>query len=164
MNASEIIAAKQNKLLYQSLYRSQSTSTAVYSTIRPISSIMTSISSGVPIAATSYASCLVTVPQYACAPRFMSYETARAAAAGANECGDRVVGESDWIKSVSTATQAYIVSYSTLSTVSSVRVTSLLTATAPGPLICSAADVRQGTAFSAHCGGGASCPACTGSS
>lgn len=164
MNASDIVKAKQNKVLYQTLYQPSVYQSTVVSTIRPISSFINYVSSGVPILSTSYASCIYTVPTYVCAPRFMTYELARAAKDGAYECGDRAVGQSDWIKSTSTFTYAYNVTYSTLSTASSIRTTSTLTAVAPGPLICLGGDVRQGTAFSAQCAScsGGCCPACSG--
>jgi hypothetical protein len=164
MNASDIVKAKQNQVLYQTLYRPSVYASTVFSTIRPISSIINYVSSGVPIGSTSYASCIYTVPTYTCAPRFMTYELARAAKDGAYECGDRAVGQSDWVKSTSSFTYAYNISYSTMSTGSSIRVTSTLTAVAPSPFICLGGDVRQGTAFSAQCAScsGGCCPACSG--
>lgn len=165
MNASDIVKAKQSQVLYRTLYTPTASASTVYSTIRPISSFINYVSSGVPLLSTSYASCIYTVPTVACAPRFMSYETAKMVKDGAYECGDRVVGQSDWIKTASTFTYAYNTTFSTLSTASSIRVTSTVTYVAPSPLICGgAASGRQGTAFAAQCGAcaGGCCPACSG--
>lgn len=164
MNASDIVKAKQSQVLYRTLYTPTVYSSTVYSTIRPISSFINYVSSGVPLLSTSYASCIYTVPTVECAPRFMTYELAKTVKDGAYECGDRVVGQSDWIKSDRTFAYAYNTTFSTLSTASSIRVTSTAITVGPAPLICGSGAVNQGTSFAARCGAcaGGCCPACSG--
>ena len=87
MNASDIVNAKQNKVLYNAYYQPRISFSSITSTIRPYSSIVTTISSGQLFASTSYISCNNTTYNTVCTPTFTGYDTLNQIKTGAYECG-----------------------------------------------------------------------------
>lgn len=155
MNASDILRAKQQQLLYQTYYKPQVFQSTTCSTVNTISSIIRFVSAGVNITSTSYTSCLTTVPTYSAPPTFISYEMAQKSQQGEYGCVARPAGETDWKRTESTFTYAQTTLLSTFTPSgpllpSSVRISSTLVSTGPAPVICPLIQLQQGTAFSSH--------------
>ncbi len=156
MNASDIIQRKQNTTLYKAYYQPTVFQSSVISTIRPISSIIRTISSGVPLTSSSYASCTQTVYQQVCEPTFVTYQTRNAIGAGTATCTGRTPKETRWVANQSTVVYAYSTIYSSLvnpSTLaaSTIRVSSTVIQTGPTPVICPLLQLQQGTSFASQC-------------
>jgi hypothetical protein len=79
MNASDIIKAKQNRVLFQSLYRPNVLTSTTYTPYCPVSSI----SGGTP----TYTSCINTIYPYTCNAPFISYELLNDVNQGKYLCG-----------------------------------------------------------------------------
>lgn len=165
MNASDIVKAKQGRAIYRGydgVGRVVYASTTV-TTLSVVSSFLNYVSSGVPLMSTSYTSCIKTVPLYTNGrPSFLTYAEARVLRDGEDACGVRVPSDVRLRATQSTLAYAYNPVYSTLSTVSSVRVTSTLTTTAAAPLICDVTTLsRQGCNAAVPCATGC-CSVCMG--
>lgn len=162
MNASDIIKARQNKVLFQSLYRPSVLTSTVYSTLCPVSSISTG--SGIT---TLYTSCINTIYPYTCNSPSISYELLNDVNQGKYLCGypycssisewntgltfptgvcNAQISEMEWKNTNSTI----IYNYST-ATYSSINITSTVIMTGPGPVICPLVDFYQGTNFDSRC-------------
>jgi hypothetical protein len=173
MNASDIIKAKQNRVLFQAYYRPtifpgvtpNGTDTLIRSTINycPYSSV----SSGGEIIS-SIVSCVNTSYLYTCNSPFISYELANNVNNGKYTCGFPYCSTiSIWNTGQTIATGTcdckisnlqwkntnqglyYNYFYSTGST--SVSVTSSIVATGPSPKICPDPVFNQGTNFDNNC-------------
>lgn len=160
MNASDVIQRKQNTSLYKAYYQPTVFQSSVISTVRPISSIIRTISSGIPLTSTSYTSCTQTIYQNVCEPTFMTYQTRNAIGSGTALCTGRVPKETTWVANQSTFIYSYSTIYSSLvnpSTLaaSTIRITSTIVQTAPTPLVCPLTLLQQGTSFASQC------PSCT---
>lgn len=147
MNASDIVKTKQNNTLHCAYYNPTVLQSTTYSTVNVLSSIINYVSSGVVFASTSYASSSQTVNTTVCNPTFMSYEMQQNVLSGNNP-----VSELQWKSNASTLTYGYSSIYSSFNTPanilpSSIRVSSTLVATGPGPVICPLVDFYQGTNF-----------------
>lgn len=156
MNASDVIQRKQNTTLYKAYYQPNVFQSSVISTIRPISSIIRMVSSGVPLTSSSYASCTQTVYQHVCEPTFVTYQTRNAIGQGTATCTGRTPKETRWIANQSTLVYSYSTVYSSLvnpSTLapSTILIRSTAVLTGPSPLICPLVQVQQGTSFAAQC-------------
>lgn len=171
MNASDIIKAKQSRVLYQAYYRPTifpglqgSVSTLITSTINycPISTVS---SSGVYIS--SFVSCVTLNYAYKCEKPNISYELMNDINQGKYLCGfpycSTIVqwnnqqaftsGSCNCKISFLTwknTTTAPVYQYST-ATYSSVVITSSIIASGPGPVICPLVDFYQGTSFDNRC-------------
>ena len=144
MNASDIVKTKQNNTLHCAYYNPTVLQSTTYSTVNVLSSIIKNISSGVIFSSTSYTSTSHTV-KTVCNPTFMSYEMQQ-------HVLTKPVSELQWTSNTSTLTYAYSSIYSSFNTPanilpSTVRVSSTLVATGPGPVICPLVDFYQGTNF-----------------
>ena len=159
MNASDIIKAKQNRVLFQSLYRPTVLTSTIYSIICPVSSIQ----GGTP----RYTSCINTIYPYTCNSASISYELLNDINQGKYLCGypycssisewntgrtfptgvcNSQISEMAWKNTNSTIIYNYsTINYSTISTFS----TTILTG--PGPVICPLVDFYQGTNFDNRC-------------
>ena len=157
MNASDILQRKQNTTLYKAYYHPTVFQSSIISTIKPISSIIRTVSSGVPLTSTSYTSCIQTVYDQVCEPTFLTYQTRDAMGQGTVICTGRGgPKETKWIANQPTLLYAYSTIYSSLvnpSTLapSTIRVTSTSVLTGPSPLICPLTSLRQGTSFATQC-------------
>jgi hypothetical protein len=159
MNASDIIKAKQNRVLFQSLYRPNTYTSTTYTNYCPISSISSGTS--------SYISCINTIYPYTCNTPSISYELLNDVNQGKYICGypycstigiwntgqtipvgvcNCTISEMEW-KNVNTTT---IYSYSTTS-YSSITTFSTNILTGPGPIICPLVNFYQGTNFDNSC-------------
>lgn len=141
MNASDIVKARQDKVMYRS-YVNDSIGTAVLqstvvSTITPISSIAGG--------STQYVSTIQTNYTYLCQPTFLTYETRYDIKDGSQLCGSCVAAPMEWVNNTSTLIRAYSTVYSTLSTPSTIVVTSTTVLRGPEPLICPDPEFYQGT-------------------
>jgi hypothetical protein len=159
MNASDIIKAKQNRVLFQSLYRPNVLTSTTYTTYCPVSSFSTGT--------TTYTSCINTIYPYTCNSPSISYELLNDINQGKYLCGypycssisewntgrtfptgvcNSKISEMTWKNTNSTIIYNYsTASYSSIITVS----TSIMTG--PGPLICPLVDFYQGTNFDSRC-------------
>ena len=145
MNASDIVKTKQNNTLHCAYYNPTVLQSTTYTTVNTLSSIIKNISSGVIFASTSYTSTSYTVNTSVCNPTFMSYEMQQ------NVITKPVAGL-QWKSNTSTLTYGYSSIYSSFNTPanilpSTVRVSSTLVATGPGPIICPLVTYYQGTNF-----------------
>lgn len=156
MNASDILQRKQNTTLYKAYYDPIVFQSSVISTIKPISSIIRAVSSGIPLISSSYASCTQTVYQNQCEPTFITYQTRNAIGQGVATCTGRVPKETKWVANQSTLVYSYSTIYSSLTNPSTLapsttRITSTTILTGPSPLICPMVQLQQGTSFAAQC-------------
>jgi hypothetical protein len=156
MNASDIVKKKQNTVLYKAYYQPTVFQSTTFSTINTVSSIIRTVSSGVPITSTSYASCTQTVYQTLCEPTFTSYASRYSIETGAAGCMGRGPKELKWKANQSTTIYSYSTIYSSLVTPStlapsSIRIFSTIINTAPTPLICPLSQIQQGTSFASQC-------------
>jgi hypothetical protein len=148
MNASDIVKAKQNNTLHCAYYHPTVFQSTTYSTVNVVSSIINYVSSGYVFSSTSYTSTQHTVNTAVCNPTFMSYEMQQQVLSG------KPVSELQWKLNTSTLAYAYSTTYSSFNNPanilpSSIRVTSTLVATGPGPVICPLVDYYQGNHASA---------------
>lgn len=154
MNASDIIKAKQNRILYNTYYTPTILESSITSTIRPISSIIRYTSAGINILSTSYTSCITRCDTYVAKPTFVSYEMINAVESGQYGCAAaKRPLETDWNKTTSTLKIIQSTIYSTFSTTgpllpSTVRYSSTITTVGQAPVICPLIDYHQGTSFS----------------
>lgn len=134
MNASDIVKAKQNKVLYNSLYNPTVYQSTVFSTLR----LYSSINLGNSIAS-SYISCINTTYNYSCNPAFTTYETRNDVKEGAVACGAVSLSNLQFTSSDGMI-YAYSTIYSTFGNVSlpsSFIITSTIAPIASSPMICS---------------------------
>jgi len=154
MNASDIVKAKQNRILYNTYYHPTILQSSITSTLRPISSVIRYTSAGVNIISTSYTSCITRCDTYVAKPTFVSYEMVNAIQSGEYGCSAlRRPAETHWQKTTPGMKLIQSTLYSTFSTTgislpSSVRYTSTMIAVSPAPVICPLIDYHQGTSFS----------------
>lgn len=154
MNASDIVKAKQNRILYNTYYTPTVLESSVTSSVRALSSIIRYTSAGVNILSTSYTSCVTTCNTYVAEPTFLTYEMAQAVRDGRYGCAAPLRPlETDWDKTQSTLKVIQSTLYSTFSTSgpllpSSVRYSSTITTVGQSPIICPLIDYHQGTSFS----------------
>jgi hypothetical protein len=151
MNASDIVAAKQNKVLYSAYYHPNVYSSSLYTNIIPYSSIATGIINGQFVASTSYVSTTNTVYQTVCNPTFTSYTTLNQIKEGGYECGAANVSELQFVGVPNTPMYAFSTFYSTANISGpaqpySFSVTSTLTTAPTGPLITPFVSFSQGPA------------------
>lgn len=154
MNASDIVKAKQNRILYNTYYNPTILESSVTSTLRPISSVIRYTSAGINIVSTSYTSCITRCDTYVAKPTFISYEMAHAIESGQYGCAvTKRPLETDWNKTTSTVKIIQSTLFSTFSTSgpllpSSVRYSSSIMTIGQSPVICPLIDYHQGTSFS----------------
>lgn len=156
MNASDLVKARQNKTLYRAYYQPTVFQSTTFSTLTTVSSIIRTISSGVPIISSSYTSCTQTVYDTLCEPTFLSYASRYAISDGASTCMGRRPKETTWKANQPTTLYSYSTIYSTLvapSTLapSTVRITSTIVLAGPAPKICPLIQLQQGTSFASQC-------------
>lgn len=156
MNASDIVKKKRDITLYKAYYQPTVFQSTTFSTVNTVSSIIRTVSSGVPILSTSYTSCTQTVYQTVCEPTFTSYASRYAVESGTAGCTGKVPKESKWKANRPTVIYSYSTIYSSLNNPSTlvpstVRAFSTIVNTAPGPLICPLVQLQQGTSFSSQC-------------
>ena len=113
MNASDIVNAKQNKIVYNAYYQTRISFSTSTSTIRPYSSIINGVSNGQIFTSTSYISCNNTVYNTICTPTFTGYDTLNQIKTGAYECGT-MSRNSMQLAGVPTPMYAFSTVYSTL--------------------------------------------------
>lgn len=164
MNASDIIKAKQNRVLYQAYYRPTVFSTLITSTINyyPVSTISTA--GGFT---SSIVSCITTQYGYKCEKPNNSYQLLNDINNGKYECGFPYCSTiTEWNTGQTFLTgncnckisfltwkntnQTLLYTYST-SNYSSVVTSSTLINTGPGPVICPLISLNQGTSFQNKC-------------
>ena len=141
MNASDIVKAKQNKVLYNSLYTPTVYQSTVFSTLR----LYSSINLGVSIAS-SFISCINTAYKYTCNPIFTTYETRNDVKEGAVACGAVPLSNLQFTSS-NGMIYAYSTIYSTFGNVilpSSFIITSTIAPIASSPIICPINQLYQG--------------------
>jgi hypothetical protein len=141
MNASDIVKAKQNKVLYNSLYTPTVYQSTVFSTLR----LYSSINLGNSIAS-SFISCINTAYNYTCNPIFTTYETRNDVKEGAVACGAVPLSILQF-----TSSDGMIYAYSTIfstfgnvSLPSSFIITSTIGTIASSPIICPINEIYQG--------------------
>ncbi len=162
MNASDIVKAKQNRILYNTYYQPTVLESSVTSTLRPVSSIFRySNPDGSLVFSTSYTSCITTCDTYVAKPTFVSYEMSQALRDGEYGCtAARRPVETQWKNTISTFKVIQSTVFSTFSTSgvllpSTVRYSSTFAVTSQPPLICPLIDYHQGTSYTVksmdHC-------------
>lgn len=132
MNASDIVKAKQNKVLYKTLYTPNVYQSTLFSTLHAYSSINT----GIEIVS-SYISCINTAYTY-CNPVFTSYETRNDVKEGAVACGAGSISNLQFTSSDGIV-YAYSTIYSTFGNTtlpSSFIITSTIGSVTSSPMIC----------------------------
>lgn len=149
MNASDIIKAKQNKVLYNAYYTPMISSSTIYSTLSVYSTTLNGSFSSV----VSYTSCTTTAytTRMGCTPNVTSYETLNQIKGGAYDCGALTVSQMQIGGIPNTAIYAYSTIISTmtaqsLQVPSSFMVTSTTVTAPPTPLITPFVIYRQGCA------------------
>lgn len=149
MNASDIIKAKQNKVLYNAYYTPMISSSTIYSTL----SVYSTTLNGSLQPVISYTSCTTTAytTRMGCAPNVTSYETLNQIKGGAYECGALTVSQMQIGGIPNTAIYAYSTIISTmtaqgLNVPSSFMVTNTTVTAPPAPLITPFVIYRQGCA------------------
>ena len=150
MNASDIVKAKQNKVLYKSLYNPTVFQSTVFSTINTVSSLI------YPTFQNSYTSTVNTAYNYVCNPTFISYELANNVNNGQYACGAKSVSYMQWKNLNNTTVYAYSTMYSTIISPSipipsSFSVTSTTILTGPTPVVQPFIEFYQGTNFASKC-------------
>ena len=170
MNASDIVKAKQNRVLFQAYYHPIAT-TSTISTISYTSSLVSSISTGGAIY-DDYLICSTVSYQNLCFPPVITYQLANNINEGKYLCrqynlaelqGRNIVetstavtscfipSELAWKNVNSTMVYEYDPIYAFDSTLQSVDVTSTVIATGPLPIVCPLISFYQGTNFSSQC-------------
>ena len=149
MNASDIIKAKQNKVLYNAYYTPMISSSTIYSTL----SVYSTTLNGSLQPVISYTSCTTTAytTRMGCTPNVTSYETLNQIKGGAYDCGALTVSQMQIGGIPNTAIYAYSTNLSSmtaqsLQAPSSFMVTSTTVTAPPGPLITPFVIYRQGCA------------------
>ena len=149
MNASDIIKAKQNKVLYNAYYTPMISSSTIYSTL----SVYSTTLNGSLQPVISYTSCTTTAytTRMGCTPNVTSYETLNQIKGGAYDCGALTVSQMQIGGIPNTAIYAYSTIISTmtaqgLNVPSSFMVTSTTVTAPPTPLITPFVIYRQGCA------------------
>jgi hypothetical protein len=149
MNASDIVKAKQNKVLYNAYYTPMISSSTIYSTL----SVYSTTLNGSLQPVISYTSCTTTAytTRMGCTPNVTSYETLNQIKGGAYECGALTVSQMQIGGIPNTAIYAYSTVISTMTTQglnvpSSFVVTSTTVTAPPTPLITPFVIYRQGCA------------------
>ena len=149
MNASDIIKAKQNKVLYNAYYTPMISSSTIYSTL----SVYSTTLNGSLQPVISYTSCTTTAynTRMGCTPNVTSYETLNQIKGGAYDCGALTVSQMQIGGIPNTAIYAYSTIISTMTTQglnvpSSFMVTSTTVTAPPTPLITPFVIYRQGCA------------------
>jgi len=156
MNASDIVKAKQNKVLYKAYYTPLISSSTIYTTRNVYSTNGTN---------SSFISCINTTYNVPCTPTVTSYETLNQLIDGSYECAGvkrsqlqftgiqntTIYGYSTIYSSFSTAYQSYIV------VPSSIRITSTVGTIPTGPLITPFITFNQGCN---QCNAGNTCQNC----
>jgi hypothetical protein len=144
MNASDIVNARKNKVLYKAYYNPVVFASSIFSTITVLSSIV-----GADPAytlSTSYSSSISSCNTYACNPTFVSYEMAQNVANGQYACGSKK-SELKWVNNASTMVYAYDTNLGPGPTVNQVvtdiYTQSTLVSMGPMPNVCSD-TFRQG--------------------
>ena len=120
MNASDIVKAKQNKVLYKALYQPTVASSTIYSTLTAFSSVTTP---GTYIPVASYTSCLTTVYNGVCNPTSVSYETLNQIRRGAVECSGAGISQQQFVGIPSTLIYSFSTVYSTFTASNNIPVT-----------------------------------------
>jgi len=151
MNASDIITAKQNKVLYSAYYKPTVYSSTLTTTVQAYSSIASGISSGQLIGSTSYVSTTNTVYNNVCNPTFISYESLNQIKDGGYECGAAPVSNLQFVGIPNTSIYAFSTFYSTPNVSGSpqpysIVVTSTVTTAPTGPTICPFVSFHEGSA------------------
>ena len=164
MNASDIIKAKQNRVLYQAYYRPTIFSTLINSSITsyPISTISTG--SGI-ISSIGFCSTVNYLSR--CTPTSISYELSNSVNDGKYICGfpycstisewnsgetfvsgvcDCKISKLNWVN-----TNLTNINFYSTSTYSSIVSSSATILTGPGPMICPLINFYQGTNFDNNC-------------
>lgn len=149
MNASDIIKAKQNKVLYNAYYTPTISSSTIYSTL----SVYSTTLNGSLQPVISYTSCTTTAytTRMGCTPNVTSYETLNQIKGGAYDCGALTVSQMQIGGIPNTAIYAYSTNLSSMTAdslrvPSSFMVTSTTVTAPPGPLITPFVIYRQGCA------------------
>ena len=147
MNASDIVKAKQNKVLYNSYYKPIVYDSTIYSTLRIISSVLCDEPLEPCI---SYTSCITTVYNYVDNPTFMSYETLNQIKAGGVACGASNASQLQFDRVPDIPMYTYSTIYSTFTEnnfvyVSSIVIASTFISATPSPLVDSFIRFKQGT-------------------
>jgi hypothetical protein len=153
MNASDILKAKQAKVLYQAYYKPTVFQSTTYSTLNTVSSILRYPDPSTNVTENQYTSCINTVYTYVSEPAYMTYEIAQQIKEGAYGCGGKVKSQMQWKATNNTTIYSYSSIYSSfstpqISTVSTVKIQSTIIKTAPGPLIQPLVNYYQATTFS----------------
>jgi hypothetical protein len=138
-NASDIVVAKRDGVLYAAYYSPTVFQSTVVSTFMPFSSI----SSGT----TSYTSSTDTIYKYTCNPTFISYQLANEVNKGAYVCGNKQISDLEWINNTSSV-QYY---YSTSGVGDISTITSSIVMRGPEPLICPLVQFYQGVETVSNC-------------
>ena len=100
MNASDIVNARKNKVLYKAYYNPIVFTSSIFSTVTVLSSIVDMFNN----VSTSYSSSISTCNTYVCNPQFVSYEMAQNVANGS--CSTKK-SELKWVNTNSTIIYAY---------------------------------------------------------
>ena len=103
MNASDIVNARKNKVLYNAYYHPTVFASSIFSSVKVLSSIVDSSYA----LSTSYSSSISTCNTYVCNPAFISYEMAQNVANGQYACGTKKPSELKWVNNTSTMIYAY---------------------------------------------------------
>jgi hypothetical protein len=149
MNASDIVKARQDNIMYRS-YVNDTNTLPSYATDPSTILVSTVVSTIIPISSiaggsTQYASTIQTNYSYLCQPSFITYESRYNIKAGSKLCGSCQPVSMEWINNTSTTIRAYSTVYNTLSTPSTIVVTSTTVLRGPEPLICPNPEYYQGT-------------------
>ena len=147
MNASDIVKAKQNKVLYNSYYKPIVYSSTIYSTLNIVSSILCPEPS---TACVSYTSCINTVYEYVDNPSFISYETLNQIKAGGVACGASSSSQFQLDRVPDVPMYTYSSMYSSFTETNAYYVSTIVIATTdisltPAPIINSFINFKQGT-------------------
>lgn len=150
MNASDIVKAKQNKVLYKSLYNPTVFQSTVFSTVNTISSIIQ------PNTQRSYTSTINTAYNYVCNPTFISYELANNVNNGQYACGAKTLSYMQWKNVNNTTIYAYSTIYSSIITPGTIipstfTIASTNILTGPSPVVQPFIEFYQGTNFASQC-------------
>jgi hypothetical protein len=147
MNASDIVKAKQNGILYNAYYDPTVFTSTTYTTYYPVSSLSTNSGTFV----SSFTSSINTVFTYTCNSPYISYQLANDVASGAYVCGDKTPSVLSWKADQSIPTRP-VYAFQTYSTLTANASTILsLNSYAVRPLICPDPQFIQGTSFTNSC-------------
>ena len=134
MNASDIVNARKNKVLYKAYYNPTVFASSIFSTVTVLSSIVDIFNN----VSTSYSSSISTCNTYVCNPLFVSYEMAQNVANGS--CSSKK-SELKWVNNTSTMVYAYDTQLGpgplTNQVVTAITTESTIVSMGPMPLTCS---------------------------